>query len=85
MERELNGFIRKANWEGKKAKNELKKRIKECMQLRKIGMCEVMKDKAMEDGFNTWMTNHALKEKWRRSVKMVFLGMVLCNNKHQDA
>jgi hypothetical protein len=27
------------------------------MQLRKIGMCEVMKVKAMEDGFNTGMTN----------------------------
>jgi hypothetical protein len=27
------------------------------MQLRKIGMCEVMKDKAIEDGFNTRMTN----------------------------
>jgi hypothetical protein len=25
------------------------------MQLRNIGMCEVMMDKAMEDSFNTWM------------------------------
>jgi hypothetical protein len=33
------------------------KKIKECMQLRKIGMCEVMKVKAMEDGFNTRMIN----------------------------
>jgi hypothetical protein len=34
------------------------------MRLRKIGMCEVMMDKAMEDGFNTGMTNVRLKEKW---------------------
>jgi hypothetical protein len=27
------------------------------MQLRKIGMCKVMMDKAMEDGFNTGMIN----------------------------
>jgi hypothetical protein len=33
------------------------------MQLRKIGMCEVMKVKAMEDGFNTRMTNQL----WRRN------------------
>jgi hypothetical protein len=36
-------------------KNELKK-IKRCMRLRKIGVCEVMKDKAMEID-STWMTN----------------------------
>jgi hypothetical protein len=34
------------------------------MQLRKIGMCEVMKVKAMEDGFNTGMNPSDLKEKW---------------------
>ena len=34
----------------KESKNELKK-IKVCMQFRKIGMCEVMTDKAMESGF----------------------------------
>jgi hypothetical protein len=28
------------------------------MQLKKIGMREVMKVKAMEDGFNTMMINH---------------------------
>lgn len=33
------------------------------MQLKKIGMCEVMKVKAMEDGFNTRMTNQI----WRRN------------------
>ena len=33
-------FARKNEW----------KRIKGCMQIRKIGACEVMKDKAMESG-----------------------------------
>jgi len=33
------------------------------MQLRKIGMCEVMKVKVMEDGFNTMMINQL----WRRN------------------
>jgi hypothetical protein len=33
------------------------------MQLRKIGMCEVMKVKAVEDGFNTRDDQSALKEK----------------------
>ena len=40
-------FIQKENWNGKRRKNELKK-IKACMQLRKIGMCEAMTVKAME-------------------------------------
>ena len=31
------GFIQKENWNGKRMENELK-RIKGCMQLRKIGM-----------------------------------------------
>ena len=37
----------------RKTGKEKEKKIKECMQLRKIGVCEVMKVKAMEDGFNT--------------------------------
>jgi hypothetical protein len=41
----------------RKTGKEKEKKIKECMQLRKIGMCEVMKVKAMEDGFNTMMIN----------------------------
>jgi hypothetical protein len=32
-------------------KNEWKK-IKRCMRIRKIGVCEVMKDKAMESGLH---------------------------------
>jgi hypothetical protein len=44
-------FIQMEIWKGK---NELKK-IKEVMYATQkgIGMCEVMKVKAMEDGFNT--------------------------------
>jgi hypothetical protein len=57
MERKCNhgkGFV----LFGRKNRKEKEgKKIKECMQLRKIGMCEVMKVKAMEDGFNTRMTN----------------------------
>jgi hypothetical protein len=49
--------------EMKEGKNELEK-IRECMQLRKIGMHEVIKDKAMEDDFNTGMINVCLKDKW---------------------
>ena len=41
------GFIQKENWNGKRRKIELK-RIKGCMQLRKIGMCEVMIVKEMK-------------------------------------
>jgi hypothetical protein len=37
-------------------KNELKKKER-CMRLRKIGVCEVMKDKEWKMGFNTWMMN----------------------------
>ena len=44
MERELVLFGRKNGKE-----KELKK-IKGCMQLRKIGVCEVMMDKVMESG-----------------------------------
>ena len=46
MERELVLFRRKTRME-KRRKNELKK-IKGCMQLRKIGMCEFMIVKAMK-------------------------------------
>jgi hypothetical protein len=55
MERELDSFIDK--------ENELKK-IKRCMQLRKVGMCEAMKDKAMEHGLQHMDDQCALKEKW---------------------
>ena len=44
-------------------KNELKK-IKGCMQLRKIGMCEVMTDKAMESGLQDMDGEGALKKKY---------------------
>jgi hypothetical protein len=60
MERKCNHgkgvcFIQKENWKGK---NELKK-IKEMMYAtqKRIGTCEVMKVKTMEEGFNTRMTN----------------------------
>jgi hypothetical protein len=42
----------------RKIGKEKEKKIKECMKLRKIGVCEFMKVKAMEDGFNTMMINH---------------------------
>ena len=42
-------------------KNELKN-IKGCIQLRKVGMCEVMTDKAMESGFQDMDDEGALKE-----------------------
>jgi hypothetical protein len=62
------------------------------MQLRKIGMCEVMMDKAMEDGFNTGMINVLTRsngtvsqhEIWQ-NAKMIMYQWSLCNNKHQDA
>ena len=54
------GFIQKINWNGK---NELKK-IKRCMQLRKIGMCEVMTYKVMESGLQDMDDEGALKEKY---------------------
>ena len=47
------GFVLFRRKDGK----EKEKKTKECMQIRKIGMCEVMKVKAMEDDFNTMMTN----------------------------
>jgi hypothetical protein len=56
-------FVSQTRMETKEGKNELEK-IRECMQLRKIGMHEVIKDKAMEDGFNTGMINVRLKDKW---------------------
>jgi len=46
----------------KEAKNELKKKIKECMQLRKVGMHEVVKDKAMENGLQDMDDQYALNE-----------------------
>ena len=54
------GFIQKTN---QNEKNELKK-IKGCMQFRKIGMCEVMPDKAMESGLQDMDGEGALKEKY---------------------
>ena len=44
-------------------KNELKK-INGCMQFRKIGMCEVMTDKAMKSGLQDMDDEGALKEKY---------------------
>ena len=59
MERELVFFSEgKLEWQ-----NELKN-IKGCMQLRKIGMCEVMTDKAMESGLQDKDDEGALKEKY---------------------
>jgi hypothetical protein len=54
-------------------KIELKK-IKRCMRLRKIGMCEVMKDKSMEDGLQHRDEQSALKENWRKTfmTQMVY-------------
>ena len=57
------GFIQKANWKGKRGENELKN-IKGCMQLKKIGMCEVMTDKAMEIGLQDMDDEGALNEKY---------------------
>jgi hypothetical protein len=54
MEREMDSFIDK--------QTELRK-IKRCMRLRKIGMCEVMKDNSMEDGFQHRDDQFTLKEK----------------------
>ena len=56
-------FLQKANWKGKRGKDELKN-IKGCMQLRKIGMCEVMTDKAMESGIQDIDDEGALKERY---------------------
>ena len=58
MERELVLFRRQTVW-----KNELKK-IKVCMQFRKISMCEVMTHKAMESGLQYMDDEGALKEKY---------------------
>ena len=57
------GFFQKENWKGKRGKDELKN-IKGCMQLRKIGMCEVMIYKAMESGLQGMDGEGALKEKY---------------------
>jgi hypothetical protein len=55
-------FVRQTGRE-KEAKNELKKKkIKECMQLRKVGMHEVVKDKAMENGLQDMDDQYALNE-----------------------
>jgi hypothetical protein len=53
-------FVRQTGRE-KEGKNELK-RIKECMQLRKVGMHEVVKDKAMENGLQDMDDQYALNE-----------------------
>ena len=57
------GFIQKENWKRKRGQDELKN-IKGCMQFRKIGMCEVMTDKAMESGLQDMDGEGALKEKY---------------------
>ena len=62
MERELD-FFQKENSKGKRGQDELKN-INGCMQLRKIGMCEVMIDKAMENGLQDMDGEGALKEKY---------------------
>ena len=54
------GFIQKENWKGKRGRDELKN-IKGCMQLKKICMCEVMTDKAMESGLQDMDGEGALK------------------------
>jgi hypothetical protein len=40
------------------------------MQLRNIGMCEVMMDKAMEDGFNTGMINALTRSNLGKHIMM---------------
>jgi hypothetical protein len=40
------------------------------MQLRKIGMCEVMMDKEMEDGFNTRMINVLTRSNLGKHIMM---------------
>ena len=62
MEMELNGFICKANWKEKKKAKMHWKRIKECMQLRKVGMHEVVKDKAMENGLQYMDDQYSLNK-----------------------
>ena len=57
------GFIEKKKWKGKRGKDEMKN-IKGCMQLRKIGMCEVMADKAMESGLQDMDDEGAMKDKY---------------------
>ena len=57
------GFIQKPKWKGKRGKDELKN-IKGCMQLRKICMCEVMTDKAMESELQDMDDEGSLKEKY---------------------
>ena len=54
-------FVRQTGRE-KESKNELKKRIKECMQLGKVGMHEVVKDKAMENGLQDMDDQYALNK-----------------------
>ena len=58
MEREMDSFIDK--------ETELKK-LKRCMRLRNIGVCEVMKDNSMEDGLQHRDEQSALKDKWRKT------------------
>ena len=45
----------------KEGKNDWK-RIKECMQLRKVGMHEVVRDKAMENGLQDMDDQYALNK-----------------------
>ena len=47
----------------KEGKNELERDKGMYAIQRKIGMCEVVIDKAMADRLQTWMTNVRLKEK----------------------
>ena len=58
MERELVLFRRQTRME------KWTEKIKGCMQLRKIGMCEVMTDKVMESGLQDMDDEGALKEKY---------------------
>ena len=57
------GFIQKEKLKRKRGQDELKS-IKGCMQFRKIGMCEVMTDKAMESGLQDMDGEGALKDKY---------------------
>ena len=38
-----------------------------CMRLRKIGVCELMKDNSMEDGLQHRDEKSSLKEKWGKT------------------
>ena len=77
MEREMDSFI---------DKEKEPERRKWCVQLRKIGVCEVMKDKEMEDGIQHRDDQSSLKE--NSEERMHDTKWVdewsLCNKKRHD-